>query len=101
VIKKFVAVASTLTLATVLSFGVMVPKANAAKVDCAKVMEELGAGKKPAEVAKDLSISKGSVYRCKKKAAKAAKAAEAPAAPAAAAAPAPAAPPAAPAPSGK
>lgn len=42
------------------------------KVDCAKVMEELGGGKKVAEVAKDLKISRSSVYRCRKNAAKSA-----------------------------
>jgi len=101
VIKKFVAVASGLALATVLSFALTVPKTYAAgKVDCDKVMEELSAGKKPKEVAKDLGISRSAVYHCKKKAALAAKPAPA-AAPAAPAAPAPAASPAAPAPSGK
>ena len=97
-----------MALATVMSFALSVPKAHAAaKVDCDKVMEELNAGKKPREVAKDLGVSPRSVYRCKKAAALAAKkaapaAAPAPAAPAAPApaAPAPAAP-AAPAPSGK
>jgi len=102
VIKKFAAVATTLALATVMSFALSVPKAHAAgKVDCDKVMEELNAGKKPKDVAKDLGVSRGSVYRCKKAAALAAKKA-APAAAPAPAAPAPAAPaPAAPAPSGK
>ncbi len=107
-IKKFAAVATTLALATAMSFALSVPKAHAAgKVDCDKVMEEFNAGKKPKEIAKDLGVSVSSVRRCKKKAAVAAKqaapaAAAAPAAPAApAAAAAPAAPPAAPAPSGK
>jgi len=71
VIKKVVAVATTLALATVMSFAVSIPKAHAAgKVDCDKVMEELGAGKKPKEVAKDLSISTSSVRKCKRKAGK-------------------------------
>ncbi len=38
------------------------------KVDCGKVMAEVQAGKKTKEIAKDLSISTSSVYRCKKKA---------------------------------
>jgi hypothetical protein len=42
--------------------------AYANKVDCGKVMSEVTAGKKTSEIAKDLSISSSSVYRCKKKA---------------------------------
>jgi hypothetical protein len=38
------------------------------KVDCDKVMSEVHAGKKTRDIAKDLSISPSSVYRCKKKA---------------------------------
>ena len=45
------------------------------KVDCAKVMEEVNAGKKNKEIAKDLGISPRSVGRCKKEAKKAAAAA--------------------------
>ncbi len=88
--KKLAAVATTLALATVMTFALAVPTAHAAgkKVDCAKVMEELNAGKKPKEVAKDLGISRSSVYKCRKAAAGAAK--EAPAATAPAASPAPA-----------
>lgn len=47
--------------------------AQAAKVDCAKVMSELNAGKKAADVADDLKISTSSVYRCRRKARSAAK----------------------------
>jgi hypothetical protein len=43
-------------------------QAYANKVDCDKVMAEVGAGKKASDIAKDLSISTSSVYRCKKKA---------------------------------
>ena len=38
------------------------------KVDCDKVMSEVHAGKKTKDIAKDLSISTSSVYKCKKKA---------------------------------
>ena len=38
------------------------------KVDCAKVMAEVHAGKKTKDIDKDLSISSSSVYKCKKKA---------------------------------
>jgi len=38
----------------------------ASKVDCDKVMAELGSGKKVSEVAKDQKISRSSVYRCRK-----------------------------------
>jgi hypothetical protein len=51
------------------------------KIDCAKVMTELHSGKKAAEVAKDMKISKSSVYRCRKAAAKASGGMETPAAP--------------------
>jgi len=37
------------------------------KVDCDKVVSEVHAGKKTKDIAKDLSISTSSVYRCKKK----------------------------------
>ncbi len=37
------------------------------RVDCGKVVSELNGGKKVKEVAKDLSISTSSVYRCKKR----------------------------------
>jgi hypothetical protein len=50
------------------------------KIDCAKVMTELHSGKKVAEVAKDMMISKSSVYRCRKAAAKASGGMETPAA---------------------
>jgi len=50
------------------------------------VMAEISAGKKGTEVAKDLSISPTSVYKCKKKAKAAAKASPA-ASPVAAASP--------------
>jgi len=36
------------------------------KVDCGKVVSEIQAGKKTKDIAKDLSISTSSVYRCKK-----------------------------------
>jgi hypothetical protein len=39
------------------------------KVDCDKVMSEVGAGRKTKDIAADLKISTSSVYRCKKKAA--------------------------------
>ena len=66
------------------------PAAYANKVDCGKVMSEVGAGKKTSEVAKDLNISPSSVYKCKRKAkdAKSTAKAAAAASPAAAAAPA-------------
>lgn len=88
--KKLAAVASTLALATVMTFALAAPDAHAAgkKVDCAKVMEELNAGKKQREVAKDLGTTVYQVRKCKKAAAGAAK--EAPAAAAPAASPAPA-----------
>ncbi len=63
-----------------LAIGVAIslPSAHAAaktKVDCDAVMKEVNAGKKAKEIAKDMSISASSVYRCKKKEKAAAKAA--------------------------
>jgi hypothetical protein len=37
------------------------------KVDCDAVMQEVNAGKKTKEIAKDMSISTSSVYKCKKR----------------------------------
>src|SRR5437868_2411219 len=69
--KKTSALAASLAVATALSLQFGLSKAYAAshkKVDCAAVMTELQAGKKVAEVAKDMKISKSSVYTCRKKA---------------------------------
>ena len=83
--NKLAVAVTSLALAVFLGLELAAP-AFAAKVDCDAVMSELNSGKKPAEVAKDLKISKSSVYRCRKKAAKAAKeAAKAEASPAPAA----------------
>jgi len=73
--KKIALVATNLALAAVVTLALALPNAHAAKkkVDCDQVMSELNAGKKAKEVAKDLSISTSSVYRCKKKAGAAAK----------------------------
>jgi len=95
--KLAIAIASS-ALVAFIGLQLAAPAFAAGKVDCDAVMSELNSGKKPAEVAKDLKISKSSVYRCRKKAAKAAAAggaspaaaasSAAPAAPAAAASPA-------------
>jgi hypothetical protein len=50
------------------------PAYVADRVDCDAVMNELNSGKHAKEVAKDLSISTSSVYRCKRHAKAAAKA---------------------------
>jgi hypothetical protein len=64
--KKLALIASLIfTLA--LSFQFAVFSANAAgKVDCGQVMSELSSGKKVAEVAKDMGVSKRSVRRCRR-----------------------------------
>ncbi len=75
VIKKIaVTAASAMLVATMVFAASARPAYATSKVDCDAVMGELNGGKKPKEVAKDLSISTSSVYRCKKKAAAAAKA---------------------------
>jgi transposase len=93
-VKKKLALLASFAVAVALSlqFGLSNAYAARHKVDCSQVMTELQGGKKVAEVAKDMKISKSSVYRCRKAAAKEAKAAsaakEAKAAPAAKASPA-------------
>jgi hypothetical protein len=73
--KKLALAAASAMLVTTVAFAVNTRPAYAAtKVDCDAVMNELNSGKKAKEVAKDLSISTSSVYRCKKHAKEAAKA---------------------------
>ncbi len=73
--KKFAIAAASAMLGATLLFAASVPSAYAAaKVDCDAVMNEINSGKHAKEVAKDLSISTSSVYRCKKHAKEAAKA---------------------------
>ena len=74
VIKKIaVTAASAMLVATMVFAAGARPAYAATKVDCDAVMNELSSGKKAKEVAKDLSISTSSVYRCKKHAKEAAK----------------------------
>jgi len=74
--KLTIAIASS-ALVAFLGIQLAAPAFAAGKVDCDAVMSELNSGKKPAEVAKDLKISKSSVYRCRKRAKAAAAAAPA------------------------
>ncbi|HLW70271.1 MAG TPA: phage terminase small subunit-related protein [Candidatus Binataceae bacterium] len=71
-IKQIVLGVAALALVTAIGG---VGSAHAGKVDCAKVMTEVGAGKKTKDIAKEMSISTSSVYRCKSKAKTKAKAA--------------------------
>jgi hypothetical protein len=73
--KKLALAAASAMLVTTVAFTVNARPAYAAKVDCDAVMNEVGAGKHAKEIAKDLSISTSSVYRCKRQAKAAAKAA--------------------------
>src|SRR5260370_35996319 len=73
-IKKFALAAASAMLVTTIAFAASARPAFAAKVDCDAVMSEVTAGKHAKEIAKDLSISTSSVYRCKKHAKEAAKA---------------------------
>ena len=68
--KKMTALAGSFAIAALLSLQFGLPVANAAthKIDCSKVMSELQSGKKVAEVAKDMKISRSSVYRCRREA---------------------------------
>ena len=83
-IKQIVLGAAALTFVLAIGLGAGTARAN--KVDCAKVMSEVGAGKKTKDIAKEMSISTSSVYRCKSKA-KSANAKGAAASPAATASP--------------
>ncbi len=75
VIKKIaVAAASAMLVATMVFAANARPAYAANEVDCDAVMNELNSGKHAKEVAKDLSISTSSVYRCKRHAKAAAKA---------------------------
>jgi len=70
--KKKLALVASFAVAAALSLQFGLSNAYAAnKINCAQVMTELQGGKKVAEVAKDMKISKSSVYRCRKAAAKA------------------------------
>lgn len=75
--KNKLALFASFVIAVALSiqFGLSNAYAASHKVDCPQVMTELQGGKKVAEVAKDMKISKSSVYRCRKAAAKQEKAA--------------------------
>lgn len=92
--KKKLALVASFAVAAALSlqFGLSSAYAATHKVDCTQVMSELQGGKKVAEVAKDMKISRSSVYRCrraaKKEAAKKSKAPASMASPAAEASPA-------------
>jgi hypothetical protein len=95
--KRFVMTLAAGAVGLTIGVGMSIPSAHAAsktKVDCDAVMKEVNGGKKTKEIAKDMSISPSSVYRCKKKEMASAKAAskagnETPAKPAAPAASAP------------
>ncbi len=66
--KRLSAAVLALSLALATGLTSLASPAFAARkrVDCDAVMKELQAGKKPKEVAKDLKISRSSVYRCRK-----------------------------------
>lgn len=72
-VSKKVGIVAVLGAALIFA-GAYAPAFAATKVDCDAVMSALNSGKKAKEVAKDMSISTSSVYRCKKHAKEAAKA---------------------------
>ena len=73
-IRQAALVMGALLFALVLGFEFTAGNAQAAsKIDCGKVMSELGSGKKPKDIATEMKISTSSIYRCKKRAAAAAK----------------------------
>jgi hypothetical protein len=74
-IKKIAAATVSAMLVATMVIASSTRPAYATKVDCDAVMNELNSGKHAKEVAKDLSISPSSVYRCKRHAKEAAKAA--------------------------
>ena len=71
-IKKIAVAAASAMLVGTMVFAAR--PAFATKVDCDAVMNEVNSGKHAKDVAKDLSISTSSVYRCKRQAKAAAKA---------------------------
>jgi hypothetical protein len=91
-VRKIVPGIAGVAFVLTLGIGLKPVIAQAAKVDCSKVMSELNSGKKAADVADDLKISTSSVYRCRRRARKAAKTTAAAASPMAAPSPAMAAP---------
>lgn len=57
-------------LGIAIGVAISIPPAYAAtksKVDCVAVMKERSGGKKAKEIAKEMSISVSSVYRCKRR----------------------------------
>jgi hypothetical protein len=69
--KKLATIGACLAIVSAMALGVVVPNGYAArgvKVDCTKVMQELGEGKKSKEVAADMKISVSSVYKCRRRA---------------------------------
>ena len=68
--KRFVMTLAAGMVGLTIGVGMNLPTDYAAgktKVDCDAVMKEVNGGKKTKEIAKDMSISPSSVYRCKKK----------------------------------
>jgi hypothetical protein len=68
--KRTVMSLTTAAIGLALGIAMSTPSAYATagkKVDCDAVMQEVNAGKKTKEIAKDMSISASSVYKCKKK----------------------------------
>ena len=72
--RKIISGIAAVALSVTFGIGLGPVTAQAAKVDCSKVMSELSSGKKAADVAEDLKISTSSVYRCRRRARAAAKA---------------------------
>jgi hypothetical protein len=69
VAKKLILVTAAFLFVVTIGFELGSANAYAAatkKIDCTKVMSELQGGKKVKDVAKDMSISTSSVYRCRK-----------------------------------
>ena len=76
--KRIVTTLAAGVVGLAIGVAISIPPAYAAaksKVDCDAVMKEVNGGKKAKEIAKDMSISVSSVYRCKQKEMAAAKAA--------------------------
>jgi len=68
--KRVVMALAASVVGVAIGVAMSCPPAYAAgktKVDCEAVMKEVNSGKKAKEIAKDMTISTSSVYRCKKK----------------------------------
>jgi len=64
--RTVISISIAITIGILMSISSVYATAGK-KIDCDAVMQEVNAGKKTKEIAKDMSISASSVYKCKKR----------------------------------